>query len=133
MRHKRLWGKPSKRIAKVLALLRVDALSREVDWRRNLVHRRISVDDTAVALGLARETLGKWLDGSIELGEDKLARVKLLLRTWRKEDAAAGIGASDTPSWVVTLDQARASLDWVDATSPEALLLDAQDCPQGDD
>lgn len=133
MRHKRLWGKPSKRIAKVLALLRVDALSREVDWRRNLVHRRISVDDTAVALGLARETLGKWLDGSIELAPSKLARVKLLLRFWRKEDAAAGIGSADTPSWVVTLDEARASLDWVDATSPEALLIDAQDCPQSDD
>lgn len=133
MKAKRLQNARSKRISKVMALLRVDALALELDWRRQLNHRRLSLDDAAVLLGLAESTLCQWVDGSRELKPDKLARVKLLLRNWRKEDAAAGIGSADTPSWVVTLDQARASLDWVDATSPEALCLDAQDCPQSDD
>lgn len=88
----------------------IDAMAKELDWRRGLNHRQLSLDDSAVLCGLALSTLGLWIDGTKELAPAKLARVKKLLRSWRKEDRARGIAPQ---SFRITLGELRSSLDWV--------------------
>lgn len=131
MKRKRLQSAMSPRIYKARSLLAMDAWAMELDWRRCLAHRRLSLDDTAVLCGLAHATLAQWVDGSRELSPAKLSAVRGLLAKWRREDNAKGIGA-DKPSWLLDLGALKTTLPWVDSRDPACWALPSEDDPPTD-